>query len=119
MTILIILGIILVIGTIASFIIFKFSKVTGKFDNAIRNIIILSWDITGLGVGFGLSGCKTSTLTPLFGDLMLPAFINEALLCLLMLLKAWKTYTTSCRSALLDIIIKDRWALEITKGLCI
>ncbi|KAF8523747.1 hypothetical protein BU17DRAFT_63681 [Hysterangium stoloniferum] len=87
----VILGFILAIGVAATIMIYNYSNVTGQ------------------AVDVGLSGCKSSTLTPLFGYLMLPTLMNETILCLLMLFKAWKAHKTGSKSPLLGVVIRDKY----------
>ena len=68
----------------------------------------MSRHVIGQPIGFGLTGCRMSALTQLFGYIMFPGLFDETLLCLTMLYKAWETYRTGHKSELLDIIIKDR-----------
>ncbi|KAF8527354.1 hypothetical protein JB92DRAFT_910888 [Gautieria morchelliformis] len=64
---------------------------------------------TGLGLPpiDGITGCLSPTTSKLFGYSFVPTMLNEILLCLFMLYKAWITYKNDYGSLLLQVLIQD------------
>lgn len=57
----------------------------------------------------GLTSCIATARAHYYFTSMIPALLFEALLCFLMLSKAWHTYKDNSSSPLLNVLIRDRY----------
>ncbi|KAF8492935.1 hypothetical protein JB92DRAFT_3000764 [Gautieria morchelliformis] len=61
----------------------------------------------GLPPVYGITGCYAPTTSNLWGLSFVPAILNEIILCLFMLYKAWITYKNDYGSWLLKLLVQD------------
>ncbi|KAF8508278.1 hypothetical protein JB92DRAFT_2953667 [Gautieria morchelliformis] len=76
----------------------------GFFLLTLTTMVIL-W--LGLPPVYGITGCYAPTTSNLWGLSFVPAILNEIILCLFMLYKAWITYKNDYGSWLLKLLVQD------------